>query len=105
MRPLKMAKQLIEIYQDINRRLPCSDYQIHSFDQIWGSTALGFGGVGGSMMTTETTYVLIPDTIQDRAFVYFGGRFAYVAVVNDRFIEDLEKHDMKSVIIASQRYT
>ena len=50
------------------------NYTWWAFPQTWGSTALGFGGIGGSAMTTAQTYVV---TVQGRVLVYFGSRFAY----------------------------
>lgn len=95
---LNTAKELISIYQDIQHRIsPGIALTLHDFDQTWASTALGFGGVGGSAMTTARTYVLIPYSAQDWAFVYFGGRFAYRTPTNDRFWEDLKNHQMASV--------
>lgn len=50
------------------------NYTWYAFPQTWGSTALGFGGIGGCAMTTAQTYVV---TVQGRVLVYFGPRFAY----------------------------
>ena len=95
---LNMSKDLISIYQDIRHRIaPGISLTLYDFDQTWASTALGFGGVGGSAMTTARTYVLIPCSAQDRAFVYFAGCFAYKTPINDRFREDLKNHRMASV--------
>lgn len=45
------------------------------FAQTWGSTALGFGGVGGAAMTAAYTVVIRgPDGTM---VVYWAGRFAY----------------------------
>ena len=102
---LNMSKDLISIYQDIRHRIaPGISLTLYDFDQTWASTALGFGGMGGSAMTTARTYVLIPCSAQDRAFVYFGGCFAYKTPINDRFREDLKNHRMASVA-ESGRYT
>lgn len=100
---LDMSKDLISIYQDIQRRIsPGISLTLYDFDQTWASTALGFGGVGGSAMTTARTYVLIPYSAQDRAFVYFRGCFAYKTPTNDRFWEDLKNHRMASVAEAGR---
>lgn len=53
------------------------DLRLYSFPQMWGSTALGFGGMGGQAMTTAQTYIVVTD--YGAAFVYFAGRFAYEA--------------------------
>lgn len=60
------------------RRRP-TDYDIGvvaMFPQTWGSTALGFGGVGGQAITTAYTIVL-ENGLDGQHAVYFGGRFAY----------------------------
>jgi hypothetical protein len=44
------------------------------FIQTWGSTALGFAGMGGASMTPAYTTVL---ECAGEFCVYFGGRFAY----------------------------
>ena len=104
----KMVRQLIVIADDLKERRSLNDYdfdgdKLYDFDQLWGSTALGFGGVGGSAMTTERTYVFIPSD-QDKAFVYFGDRFAYECPVCDRLFQDINIGRMASVA-ESGRYT
>lgn len=92
-----MASDLIMIQRDIiYRTKKIEEYQIYDFDQTWGSTALGFNGVGGSAMTTARTYVLIPMD-REEAYVYFGGRFAYRCKINDNFREDIKKHEIAGV--------
>lgn len=100
---LDMVIELIIINKDItHRRKKLEEFDIYDFDQTWASTALGFGGVGGSAITTARTYVLIPyDHLE--AYVYFGGRFAYKCDINDRFYEDLRQHKMARVV-ESTRY-
>lgn len=95
---LDMAIELIRINQDItHRRKKLEKFDIYDFDQTWGSTALGFGGIGGSAMTTARTYVLIPMD-EEKAYVYFGGRFAYQCGINDKFREDLRNRRMSDVM-------
>ena len=100
MRIDKTANQLLNIQTDISRRTQCENFEIVMFDQLWGSTALGFGGCGGSAMTTATTFVLIPyeENAENCAFVYFGDEFAYrVDKPNKRFVEDMLNGRMASV--------
>lgn len=105
MRPLKMAKQLISIYEDLSLKSPYEkDFFITNFDQTWASTALGFGGVGGSALTNERTYIFIPRGELNKAFVYFGSQFAYAVIINDAFIQDMENKCMVDVQKAAQRY-
>lgn len=57
------------------------------FVQTWGSTALGFGGVGGAALTDAYTIVLhCSDTSE--ILVYFGGHLAYKIPYN---LVDYEK--------------
>lgn len=57
----------------------------YAFPQTWGSTALGHGGIGGQMMTSAITMVVVVqpgwhgDHPEGIALVYFGGAFAYSA--------------------------
>ena len=91
---LDMATELIKIHKDITRRRrKLEEFVIHDFDQTWASTALGFGG---SALTTARTYVLIPYH-EEKAYVYYGTRFAYECGINGRLYEDIKKHDIASV--------
>ena len=78
------------------------DCDVIDFDQTWGSTALGFGGMGGQMMTTARTYIIV---YKNRAYVYFGGRYAYKVPYpfNNAFEDDLAKHSL-APIVASAKY-
>lgn len=100
MKLVDAAQDMLGISQHMRRvfhnNISYDDGDLYMFDQTWASTALGFGGVGGSAMTTATTYVFVPSTLE-RAYVYFGGRFAYDTPINDRFREDLRNRRMASV--------
>lgn len=83
-----MAKQLLMINDDLPFRLydfeehganiNVNHFKIVTFVQAWSSTALGFSEIGGSAITFENTYVLIPiDGDEKFCYVYFGERFAY----------------------------
>ena len=104
MKTLEMATDLIWINRDISqRRLTLEeDFFIYDFDQTWASTALGFGGVGGSALTTARTYVLVPK-VGEKAYVYFGNSFAYECVICDSFWDDVKNHSMVEVM-RSERY-
>jgi hypothetical protein len=72
------------------------EIDVYSFPQTWGSTALGFGGLGGSAMTNAVT-VVITSHMSSEAVVYFGGRFAYkIEKYNSKFIQDISNHRMAS---------
>lgn len=108
MKVLTTAMELMLIQDDILRRekVYSTDFTIYMFEQTWGSTALGFPGVGGSAMTEATTYVLIPKKENTNcAHVYFGSQFAYkVNGLTQAFMDDLNNHSMASVMEASSRY-
>ncbi len=59
------------------RRPSPHDCEVVMFPQTWGSTALGFGGVGGQAFTNAYTVVVECARAGAKA-VYFGGRFAYL---------------------------
>lgn len=52
------------------------DLSIYTFPQVWGSTTLGFNGIGGQAMTKALTMVIY-DTYNDFGAVFFDGRLAY----------------------------
>jgi hypothetical protein len=63
-----------EIY---NRRPFAHELYVKAmFVQGWGSTALGFGGIGGQAMTDAYT-IIIGCELNCILCVYFGGEFAY----------------------------
>jgi len=73
------------------------DVEMYMFPQIWGSTALGFGGAGGQAITTAYTTV-VTDIHYGYYGVFFGEGLAYlVAKPNHDFFEDLRKGQMASV--------
>ena len=86
--------QLIQIADDFSNRYDGDPEEIYDFDQTWGSTALGFGGYGGSAIITERTYVVISNK---RAFIYFGNNFAYSVPVCDELLEDIKNKSIVSV--------
>ena len=105
---IKMARQLLAIADDMRKRRPAGVYdfeagELYDFDQTWASTALGFGGIGGSALTTERTYVFIPKCDEEHAYVYFGDCFAYKCQVCDSLWKDIENKRMASVM-ESGRY-
>ena len=62
---------------DLVRRPHLKEIEVIAmFPQLWGSTALGFGGIGGAAMTDAYTVVV---SIRERGViaVYWGGRYAY----------------------------
>lgn len=67
---------------------------IDVFSQTWGSTALGFGGIGGQAMTSAYT-TIIQNIDLGYVGVFFGERMAYIIKhPNDKFREDLQNRNM-----------
>ena len=104
-----IARELLAIEADLpyrfdylNERPTIDDFELYTFNQIWGSTALGFGGIGGQAMTSARTYVFVPVTCNQKCFVYFGGRYAYTADYCDNFREDLRNQQMVAVNLAGK---
>lgn len=101
----QMALEALSIEADLpfrfnykeNPRQKIDDFDMYTFEQVWGSTALGFGGIGGQAMTTARTYVFIPIDGSKKCFVYFAGRFAYAVDYSEKFMEDVSKGNMASV--------
>jgi len=114
--PLKSREQIVDwkTKQTATKwyRPSRHDIEVTMFPQMWGSTALGYGGIGGAAMTTA--YTVIIRTAGCWA-VYFGpgGRLAYKILDSeftkptgiDQFKYDIEKHNMASVSEATRRYT
>ncbi|MGH8159294.1 MAG: hypothetical protein ACREPQ_14330 [Rhodanobacter sp.] len=83
-------------------RRPTPDQcEVIMFPQTWGSTALGYCGVGGSAMTSAYTTV-IRCRVTGASAIYFGngGRAAYVVTSDNRsadFLAALGAHNMPGV--------
>jgi predicted Fe-S protein YdhL (DUF1289 family) len=91
-------------------RRPFSDeLEIIMFPQNWGSTATGYGGIGGSAMTGA--YTIIVSYMMTTYCVYFGcGRLAYklnwadmTPSGRDNFLSDMAARNMASVA-KSEKY-
>lgn len=59
-----------------------NEIEIHISTQVWGSTACGWGGIGGSAMTSQLN-VIIYNLYIKHAFVYWGGELAYVCPIEE----------------------
>lgn len=101
----KMARQLLRIEEDLPFRFDCSngerpkvdDFELYYFEQTWGDTSRGFGGMAGQAITTENTYVFIPIVVKQKCFVYFDERFAYAVDFGDEFWNDIQRRNMAPV--------
>jgi hypothetical protein len=88
--------------EKIGDRQPSFDVTV--FSEWWGSTALGFPGMGGDAMTKAYTTV-IEEENSGWYGVFFGDRLAYlVPRANERFLDDLNRHQMLSVREAKKYY-
>jgi len=101
----KMAREILSIEEDLQFRFDYKekpyptfdDFEMYTFEQTWGSTALGFGGMGGQAITHARTYVFVPTSCNQKCFVYFAGRFAYATDYSQEFMDDVLKGNMASV--------
>jgi hypothetical protein len=67
--------------------------RVVSWPQTWGSTACGFGGMGGCMMTTAQTTVIV-GPLGDVA-VYHAGRLArHIVAPTDAFWDAMMKQQL-----------
>lgn len=95
--------------KDVLCRPEDRDVSVVLFPQTWGSTALGYGGLGGAAMTTA--YSVVVQTLAD-ACVYFGvGRLAYHCVFEamtseqrESFQKDIGKQSLCARAEAQSRY-
>ena len=79
------------------KELKYPTYDIQMFSQVWGSTALGFGGFGGQAMTKAYT-TIIKEENTNLYGVFFGDRMAYVIEnPTKEFFEDIQEHNMKAM--------
>ena len=92
---LKTAVAPDDCFVDKTRKHSLYDLTVYSmFVQTWGSTALGFGGIGGQAITSAYVCVIESNLLGQFA-VYFGGRLAYVIErPNTKFMEDIASQRM-----------
>ena len=78
-------------FPDLVKEYGFIEPELTVFSQTWGSTALGFGGIGGQAMTSAYTTVIWDYTMNIWA-VYFVNRLAYIIRdPNDLFMENVFK--------------
>lgn len=101
----QMAREILSIEEDLPFRFDYKekpyptfdDFEMYTFEQTWGSTALGFGGMGGQAITCARTYVFVPISCNQKCFVYFAGRFAYKVDYSPEFMTDVANCNMEPV--------
>ena len=73
------------------------EFEMMMFKQTWGSTALGFGGIGGQAITSAYTTVIM-DMNTGWVGVFFGEILAYkIHNPNEKFYEDMRNGNMAEV--------
>ena len=98
---IKIAREILAIHEAFPYHLKemynhyISDFEMETFTQVWGNTSGGFGGVGGCAMTTQRTYVFIPQQVDEDCQVYFDGAFAYAVPYSKTFMEDVKNHSVE----------
>lgn len=80
--------QIVQDWDNVN---------IHVVPQTWGSTACGWGGMGGSAITTTNNYVF-EQVYSGLVFVYWGGKLAYIAKKEN--IQDFGRLPSMSSVVA-----
>lgn len=96
--------------KEVVRRPRPDECEVYAmFAQTWGSTALGFGGIGGAAMTPAYTVVIAGPNGQFA--VYWAGRLAYTIDPEKQtpkqrqlFIDDVAKRWTKNVMEAVVQY-
>jgi hypothetical protein len=82
----KFPKDHMDHYQLIEWRSP----DIHICKQTWGSTSCGWGGMGGAAITTNYNVVLV-NRILGIMCVYWGGKIAYIAEIDSKYEDFMNK--------------
>lgn len=111
-RPLKGGAQIPWSQlprQQYMRRPQEHEVEVHLFPQTWGSTALGYGGLGGAAMTQAYTVVV---SNRSEACVYFGQaqlgyRVDFTCISDEQlaaFKRDLSAHQLLGRREAAKAY-
>jgi hypothetical protein len=102
---MKTAVAPADCFVEKTRKHTMYDLTVYNmFPQSWGSTALGFGGIGGQAITSAYVCIIESDLVGGFA-VYFGGRLAYVINrPNEKFIEDIQRHRMVDAKLGKATY-
>lgn len=80
---------------EVRKRRPEEhEVEVTMFYQTWGSTALGFGGIGGAAMTSAPTIII---ACGRDAAVYFGGRLAYIVPITQALMDDVKNGNVEDV--------
>jgi hypothetical protein len=93
--PLDISEEYMRCWADYKSRVDYPEMRetkVHSFQQTWGDTTCGHGGIGGQAITSAQTFVFE----SDRAwYVYQAQNFSYqVDDPNQEFLDDLKNWDL-----------
>jgi hypothetical protein len=102
---MKTAVAPADCFVEKTRKHTFYDLTVYSmFVQSWGSTALGFGGIGGQAITSAYVCIIESNLVGQFA-VYFGGRLAYVIErPNEKFWEDRSSQRMVDAKLGKSTY-
>jgi hypothetical protein len=102
---MKTAVAPDDCWLEKTRKHSMYDLTVYSmFVQTWGSTALGFGGIGGQAITSAYVCVIESNLVGQFA-VYFGGRLAYIIErANSKFTEDVFNQRMVDARLGKVTY-
>jgi hypothetical protein len=94
-----------DCYVEKSRKHSFYDLTVYAmFPQSWGSTALGFGGIGGQAITSAYVCVIESNLVGGYA-VYFNARLAYVINrPNEKFMADIAGHRMVDANLGKNTY-
>jgi len=75
------------------------NFKVYSFPQLWGSTCLGFGGIGGQAFTlAQTTVIVLEKEKIIYGWVFFDDRPAYrIDNPNIKFFVDIQAQHMEAI--------
>lgn len=103
--PLDIPEEYMKVWADYQNRVDrpeMRETKVHSFQQSWGGTTCGHGGVGGQAITPAQTFVFQSDQAW---YVYQGGQFSYqVENPNETFLEDLRNRNLVGEIDYESQY-
>jgi len=102
---MKTAVAPPECFVEKTRKHTFYDLTVYAmFPQSWGSTALGFGGIGGQAITSAYVCVIESNLVGGYA-VYFNARLAYVINrPNEKFMTDIAGHRMVDANLGKSTY-
>jgi hypothetical protein len=102
---MKTAVAPPECFVEKTRKHTFYDLTVYAmFPQSWGSTALGFGGIGGQAITSAYVCVIESNLVGGYA-VYFNARLAYVINrPNEKFMADIAGHRMVDANLGKNTY-